>query len=31
MFAPPAWESDELERALEKMGNEIIARVGQLA
>ena len=27
MFGPPAWERDELERALEKMGNEIIARV----
>ena len=27
IFGPPAWERDELERALEKMGNEIIARV----
>ena len=27
VFGPPGWERDELERALEKMGNEITARV----
>ena len=27
VFGPPGWERDEFERALEKMGNEITARV----